>query len=294
MQRRTFLQMTGLLALTPFAHAIEPIKRPSPAKLRLSLAAYSFNGSLALKGKKPPTMTIEDFINYSATLPVDAVELTSYYFSQSSPDYLAGLKGRCTKLGLDVSGSAVGNNFCVTDPAKLEKEIENVKTWIENTARLGGKTLRIFAGTLAKDQDEKSAVQQCVTTIEKCCDHAAKYGVFLALENHGGITASSEQLLSIVKAVKHEWFGVNVDTGNFHTADPYADLAKIAPYAVNVQLKTEISAMGMPKKDADIPKLIGILREANYRGYVALEYEAAEDPKIGVPRAIAEMRKLMS
>ena len=289
--RRRFLTSAGALALTPALHAIEPIRRPSPARMRLALAAYSFNRSLALKGKTPPTMTLEQFIDFAAGLPIDAVELTSYYFAKSTPEYLAALKGRCTRLGLDVSGSAVGNNFCVTDPAKLESELDNVRTWIENTARLGGKTVRIFAGTLATGQNEREAVARCVTAIQKACDHAAKFGVYLALENHGGITSTAEQLLGIVKAVQHDWFGVNVDTGNFHTEDPYADLAKIAPYAVNVQVKTEITPKGGKKQDADLGKLVGILRDANYRGYVALEYEAAEDPKVAVPKAIEALRK---
>ena len=88
----------------------------------------------------------------------------------------------------------------------------------------------------------------------------AKYGIYLALENHGGITGTAEQLLALVKAVKHDWFGVNLDTGNFHTADPYGDLEKAAPYAVTVQVKTEIQRRGMKKEDADLKRLIDILR----------------------------------
>ncbi len=106
---------------------------------------------------------------------------------------------------------------------------------------------------------------------------------------------TAEQMLAIVKEVKHDWFGVNLDTGNFRTADPYADLALIAPYAVTVQLKTEIHRAGQPKKeDADLKRLLDILRSANYRGYVALEYEAEEDPRTGVPKAIAALKKLVS
>jgi sugar phosphate isomerase/epimerase len=157
---------------------------------------------------------------------------------------------------------------------------------------LGGKTLRIFAGTVEKTDTEEKARERVVAAIQEACDHAATFGVYLALENHGGITSTPEQILALVKAVKHDWFGVNLDTGNFHTEDPYADLARIAPYAVNVQVKTEIQAAGKKKEEADLKKLIGMLRDAGYRGYVALEYEAAEDPKTAVPRHAAE-RKLM-
>ena len=126
------------------------------------------------------------------------------------------------------------------------------------------------------------------------CDHAAKFGVYLALENHGGITGTAEQMLAIVRGVKSDWFGVNLDTGNFRTKDPYADLARIAPYAVNVQLKTEIQRQGAKKEEADLKRLVTILRKANYRGYVALEYEAAEDPKAAVPRYVKILRGLLS
>ena len=50
---------------------------------------------------------------------------------------------------------------------------------------------------------------------------------------------------------------------------------------------------GSAKKLADLAKVIGILRDANYRGYVALEYEAAEDANVAVPRHLAELRKLI-
>jgi sugar phosphate isomerase/epimerase len=157
---------------------------------------------------------------------------------------------------------------------------------------MGGKTMRIFAGSVKKGDSEDAARQRTIDTIERACDHAAKYKVYLALENHGGITATAEQMLKIVKAVKHDWFGVNWDTGNFHTPDPYGDLEMIAPYAVTVQIKTEIHPGGK-REDADLKRLTDILRKVNYQGYVALEYEAAEDPRTAVPRAITALKKLM-
>ncbi len=239
-------------------------------------------------------MTLDDFIDLAAGMDLDAVELTAYYFPQTTPDYLAHLKGRCTRLGLDVSGTAVGNNFCVADPDKLKDQIDSVKEWIEHSARLGAKTMRIFAGNVAKGDSEDKARERCVAAIQEACDHAGKYGLFLALENHGGITGTAEQILMLVKAVKHDWFGVNLDTANFHTADPYGDLEKIAPYAVTVQLKTEIHRAGTKKpEDADLKRLLDILRAARYRGYVALEYEAAEDARTAVPRHIETLKKLV-
>src|SRR5262249_30814968 len=160
--------------------------------------------------------------------------------------------------GLDVSGTPCGNNFCHTDPDKLKQQLAYVRGWVENAARLGAKTVRIFAGTVEKGDTEDKARERCVAAIQEACDHAAKHGGWLALENHGGITATAEQTLAIVKAVKHDYFGVNLDTGNFRTPDPYADLAKLAPYAVVSQIKTEIQRAGQKKEDADLKRKIDI------------------------------------
>jgi sugar phosphate isomerase/epimerase len=277
----------------PAVRAIDPIVRTGKPKMKLSLAAYSFRQWLDLKKKPKPDMTLADFIDFAAAQEIDAVELTAYYFAETTPDYLAALKTRCTRLGLDVSGTAVGNNFCTPDPEKLKAELASVKAWVEHTSRLGGKTIRIFAGNVAKGDNEEKARDRAVATIQEACDHAARYGIYLALENHGGITATADQMLAIVKAVKHTHFGVNLDTGNFHTADPYGDLAKIAPYAVVCQIKTEVHPEGQGVQDADLGRLLDILRKANYRGYVALEYEAKEDAKVAVPRHLATLKRLI-
>src|SRR5215470_3028659 len=146
------------LAAAGTAHAIEPIRRTGPSHLRLSIAAYSYRQYLDLKKKE---MTLFDFIDTSAGMGLDAVELTAYYFPETTPEYLAALKGRATRLGLDVSGTAVGNNFCVAEPEKLRQEIASVKQWVEHTSRLGGKTIRIFAGTTPRGDNEEKARARC-------------------------------------------------------------------------------------------------------------------------------------
>ncbi len=293
--RRQFLSTAvaaGAATALAAAPAIDPIKRPGPSRLHLSLAAYSYNRYLRLKNPMQPAMTLVEFIDTAATMPLNAVELTAYYFPRTTPEYLADLKGRCTRLGLDISGTAVGNNFCTTNAARLKEEIGHVKNWIEHTSRLGGKTMRVFAGNVEKGDKEERAHNQAVAALQEVSEYAGRFGIYAALENHGGITATPERMLAIIKAVKSNWFGVNLDTGNFHTADPYADLARLAPYAVVVQLKTEIHRAGKPTEDADLKRLVDILRRVNFRGYVALEYEAKADPHKAVPAAVAALRKL--
>lgn len=297
--RRTFGKIAFASTSTAFianksSFAIEPVKRTGKSLIKLSLAAYSFRKYLEFKGTNKPTMTLEQFAEYASEQGLGAIEPTSYYFPDTSKEFFPKYKAFCTKLGLDISGSAVGNNFCIPDAAKLKEQMTSVNEWVERCSILGCKTIRIFAGTIAKGDTEEKAKERCINAIGQACDYAAKFGVILALENHGGITASVEQILSIVKSINHPYFGVNLDTGNFHTADPYGDLAKLAPYAVTVQVKTEIQKAGQKKEDADLKKLVEMLKAVNYRGYMALEYEANEEPKIGVPKALEELKKLIS
>lgn len=289
--RRQFLAAAGVAAAAP-VWAIDPIKRPSDKPdLKLSLAAYSFRTALDLK---KPTMTLFDFIDYAAGLPLNAVELTSYYFAETNDRYLLRLKEHAKARNLAISGVPVGNNFCVTDKKKYREQIDLVKDWTERAATLGAKTVRIFAGTLEKGDTLEEAQKRVVAAIEECCEVAAKLGVMLAMENHGGITATPEQLLALVKPVKSTALGVNIDTGNFKTADPYADLAKIAPYGVVCQVKTEVTPTGKKTEEADLKRVVKILKDANFHGYVALEYEAKEDPKIAVPKYVRELRSLIT
>jgi sugar phosphate isomerase/epimerase len=293
MQRRDFLLRSvaaSALTATP-ALAIDPIRRTGRSLIKLSLAAYSFRQALNVS-RKPRDMTFDGFIDLAASMPFEAVELTEYYFSETTPRYLAGLKGRCTRLGLDVSGTAIRTDFCVNNAGRLKEQIDHCRRWVEHTSRLGGKTVRIFGGTVARSDNEERARKQCIDAIQECCDHAGQFGIYLALENHGGITGTPDQMLALVRAIKSDWFGVNLDTGNFHTKNPYADLERLAPYAVVVQIKTEIQREGRKAEEADLKRKIQMLRTANFRGYVALEYEAAEDPKTAVPRYARQLREL--
>ncbi len=270
-------------------------KRHDKPHMKLSLAGYSFNRFLPKSWTKEQLadakMTLDDFIHFCADLDLDGTELTGYYFPKDvSNEYLMHLKQLTFSLGLDISGTAIGNDFCLADGEARDKQLAMTRNWIDYAAAMGAPVIRVFAGRVPKGDTEAVALDRCVAGMDESLDYAAKKGVFLALENHGGITATPEQLLSIVKRVKPSpWFGINFDSGNFHTADPYADLEKIAPYAINAQVKVAISREGK-KEHADLDRVVKILKSANYRGYVVLEYEEKE-PHKEIPMYIDKLRK---
>ena len=292
--RRDFLRLAGLSAVVaPVALGIEPFKRTGKPRMRLGLAGYSFrqffkDGNRNSGGGK--RIDLFDFMDYCAEHYCEGAELTSYYFpADTNAEFLLKLRRHAFLRGIDISGTAVGNNFAVPKGEKRDAEIASVKKWIQHAATMGAPHIRIFAGAAPKDLSKEEAKKLCVSAVEECAAEAGKHGIFLGLENHGGIVAEPKDLVDMIKEIRSPWVGINLDTGNFRTDDPYADLEMCAPYAVNVQVKSEISKRGQKKELADIRRLVKMLRDVNYQGFVALEYEAAEDPWTAVPRLLKEL-----
>lgn len=294
--------MVGVSAFDFAVNAIPPISRSGRPRLHLGLAAYSFRQFFrnAIKedggaDKSNRSMDMLQFVDYCADQGCLGAELTSYFFPKTVDDvYLREVRRRAFLRGVAVSGTAVGNNFALPKGEKRDQEIASVKQWIDRASVMGAPHIRIFAGSPATGLSLAEAQKLCVEAIEECCDYAGRKGIFLGLENHGGIVAEPVGLLEIVKAVRSPWFGVNLDTGNFHT-DPYGDLVKCAPYAVNVQIKVEIQSKGQKEAEpADLVRLVKILRDAGYQGFVTLEYEAKQDPWTAVPEWLDKLRSVLT
>jgi sugar phosphate isomerase/epimerase len=296
--RRFFLRsMAAAAAACPFlpSRAGEPFRRTGKSHLRLSLAAYSFRDDLTPgKDGSPAKMNLFQFLDYCADHACEGAELTSYYFPKDVTDaQLAEVRHHAHLRGMPISGTAVGNDFCHPDGPVRDQQIAHVKEWIRKAAILGAPHIRVFAGS-AKGTSKDEAKKRCIAALEECGEAAGKAGVFLGIENHGGIVAESADLVDIVRSVRSPWVGINLDTGNFHTEDPYADLAAIAPWAVNVQYKAYIRRKGQSQDDPrDDARVFKILRDAGYQGFVALEYELKERPEDRVPVLLKEMQPFM-
>ncbi len=310
--RRDFLKITAVAGLaaasTPFSTlaatapapaAVNPFNRSGKPRLLLSLAAYSFRENFPLSRGQPnlkvPAGRATDmfqFIDYCAAQGCAGAELTSYFFAEETDAYLLKLRRHAFLRGVGISGTAIGNNFSHPPGPKRDQEIATTKQWIDRAALLGAPHIRVFAG-VAKEITRDAADKLVITALEECCDYAGKRGVFLGLENHDSI-GSAAALLPMVRAVRSPWIGVNLDSGNFRTEDPYADFAACVPYAVNVQFKVEHKGATDTARPSDLKRFSQLLRDGGYQGWVALEYEAKEDSAIAVPRYLRELRDLFA
>jgi sugar phosphate isomerase/epimerase len=305
MKRRHFLTAaTGALGAATLP-AIEPIKRKGKSRMMLGLAAYSFRQNMKwMKDKEnkvtegKPAWDILDFIDYCADQGCPGAELTSYFFPPDAEEnYMLGVKRHAYLRGVNICGSAIGNTFTHPPGEARDKEMSYTLGWIEKAAQMGAPHIRVFAGAIQKGSTQEEAEKNCIENYKTALEAAARYGVILGLENHGGIVAEPDAILRIIKAVDSPWAGINWDSGNYHTADPYADLAKIAPYAVNVQLKMKVHPKDEKDKEgqpSDIPRVLQILRDANYQGWFTLEYEDKEDPFVAVPRILQQLKPMLA
>ncbi|MEX2141755.1 MAG: sugar phosphate isomerase/epimerase family protein [Pirellulales bacterium] len=275
------------------AEAIEPIARGGRPKFKFSLAGYSYRDLFKPNNRfAKEALTLHEFADDCAKMQLEGTELTSYYFPPTvTNEYLTELRRHCFRLGLDVSGTAVGNDFCHPAGERRDREIASVKRWTDHAAVLGAPVIRIFSGSVKPKQMPEDAHRLAVAGIEECCDYAGQRGIHLALENHGGLTATAAGMIKLVQDVQSPWFGVNFDSGNFRSEDVYAELAEIAPYAINAQVKVVVSPRGQKKQPADFARLAKTLREAGYRGYIVLEYEESGDPRVECPKFIEQIRE---
>jgi len=307
--RRSFLKQAALLpaaaaglAAPGLLHAAAPAARVGGSKLKLSLNAFSFNGALmdGLAGK-PGGVSLFDVLDFCAKHDFEAIDPTGYYFpgypAVPSRDYTNKFKRHAFSLGLDISGTGIRNDFAQPDATKRAADIARAKAWIEAAAELGAPVLRVFAGAVPKGYGWDEVAAWMIDAIRECVAHGEKHGVIIGVQNHGDMLQSADECLKVMQAVNSEWCGLIVDTGNMLTADPYADIARVAPHAVNWQVKESVRGTD-PAFAADLPRLYRIIRESGYRGYVPIETLSRNgvpyDPFQIVPAFTARVKAAMA
>jgi sugar phosphate isomerase/epimerase len=301
-QRREFIKLSSI-GTCAIASGVSlgrgPIERSGPSRFQIGLAAYSLRNYFSWNKGKPktpaddgPAMDMSAFVNYCAAQGFDTAELTSYFFDpEAGDDYFRGLKHQAFVSGITISGTAIGNNFTIGKGPRLDAEIAQAKVWIDRAAVLGAPHIRFFAGTGRQLADDPQRLIEASEALNQCARHAAKKGIFLGVENHGGLTA--DQMIQIMERAESPWVGINLDTGNFLSEDPYADLQQCVKYAVNVQVKVGMKSPSGKTYPADMNRIAKILKDGGYQGFVILEYED-KDPYENIPQAFAKLKDALS
>jgi sugar phosphate isomerase/epimerase len=311
--RRNLLRLAALtpLAAATSTYALEPIKRTGGPLLKPALNAFSFL-ELLNENMKDASKGIDLFgvCDFCAKHNIEAVDLTGYFFpgypQVPADNYLNRVKRYTHDHGIVISGTGVRNDFATADKSAREAGAQLTQEWIEAAARLGAPVIRVFAGPQSPHKDWQSAAGnakredvECwlADSLRACAEHGEKFGVIVAVQNHGDFLSTGEQHLSLLRRVDHEWCGALVDTGMYHTTDPYADIAMMVPYAVNWQIKENLrSRVDSPR--VDMKKLVKVIRAGGYRGYLPIETLAMGrrnyDPHAAVTGLLSELREALA
>lgn len=254
-------------------------ERKGDSYVRTSLNAFSFSKMLNYYNKtqkRDSGMSMFDLLDYCAEQNFDGVDLTGYFFpgypAVPTDSFINAVKRRSHLLGLDITGTGVRNDLASIDPAKRAADVKHIKEWIDVAAKLGAPVLRVFAGPVPKGYENKwdSIAGYMTASLKECVAYAKLRGVFIGIQNHGDFLKTADDCIKLIKMVDSDWFGLIVDTGYFLSDDPYVDIEKVMPYAVNFQVKE--SAFGvLSRVRIDMPRLIKIIKNSGYRGYLPIE-----------------------
>lgn len=304
MKRRQFLS-AGTLATLPFAapsaRGDEPTGHYRPN--RIGVSSYSFWGF-----QRDDLRPIRVCLDHAARMGFDGFEVLQRQLESTDRAELMKIKRQAFLLGLDLMGYSTHQGFLSPDESKREAQVKHTIECIEQAYDLGIPTMRVNSGTWGTSKDfndlmarrgvepalegytEEDAYGWVIGAYEKIVPVAEKCGVTLGLENHWGLGVTPEGVKRVVDAIQSPWLKVTLDTGNF-LEDPYDRLAKLAPDTVLLQAKTYFGGGVWYTLDLDYPRIASIMRAANFRGYVSLEFEGKEDPLTAIPKSLSLLRE---
>lgn len=257
---------------------------------KISLAEWSLNRSIR-KG----LLTNMDFPRIAKeTYGLDAVEYVSTFFRDKAEDteYLTQLKNQCEKYGVKsllimVDGEG---NLADTSYAARTKAVENHYKWVKAAKFLGCHTIRVNAngrGTMGQMQ------AAAIDGLSRLSAYAADYGINVVVENHGGNSSYGKWLAEIMKVVNKPNCGTLPDLGNFYEYDRYTGVKELMPYAKGVSGKTRDFDENGNETIVDYERMMKIISESGYKGYIDVEYEGnklSEDE--GIKATIALLKKV--
>ena len=312
--RRHFFALAAAAAAAPVLRAAGEKKEP----FKISLAEWSLNKGIFGKGNAERYEHL-DFCKIARSLGIEGVEYVNQMFFDKATDaaYLGEMKKR--QEGEGVTGLLImcdrEGNLGDPDEAKRSKAIENHLKWLDAAATLGCHSIRVNAASdpkLTWDEQLKLAADG----LHRLSVEGDKRGLFVVVENHGGLSSNGKWLTAVMKAADHARVGILPDFGNFYTDrnkgelyNPYLGLREFMPWVKKGmsakaydwdtgagKFYTEDRREGR-EMTLDFERLIKIVAAAGYNGYIGIEYEGDKHTEIeGIKRtkqALDELKAML-
>ncbi len=277
MNRRNFLRTVSASALGMSAFMSRAENTVSSEWFKISLAEWSLHR--ALKGGK---LTNLDFPRVARQeFGIGAVEYVNTFFMDKARDaaYLKELNAVCDSEGVKSLLIMCDREGSLGDPdeAKRTQTVENHHKWVDAAVTLGCHSIRVNAAT-GNEGSFEDKQKRAADGLRQLTEYAAKHDVNCLVENHGGLSSNGAWLAGVMKRVDHPRCGTLPDFGNFKVSDDdwydrYQGVEELMPFAKAVSAKSHgFDEQGNETK-TDYARMLKIVRDAGYRGYVGIEFE---------------------
>ncbi|NND31489.1 MAG: sugar phosphate isomerase/epimerase [Saprospiraceae bacterium] len=305
MKRRNLLKSAAFTSMGAMGSMLLPLSQsPLSPRLKIAVSSYSYWHF------KPPKVSIHEVIDRAARLGVEGVDILHRQMDSEDRDYLMSIKQKAFVNGIDLISLSIHQDFVDPLAEERQKAIDHTIHCIELAYQMGIPCIRLNSGRWGtiksfddlmanrgeeppiEGYDAEDAFAWCINGIQACLAKARECGVLLALENHWGLTRTVEGLLKIVTGVNSPWLGVLMDTGNF-MEEPYDKLEALAPFTKFVQAKTYYGGGEWYTLDLDYDRIFQILKDANYLGYVSIEFEGKAPADEGVEKSVSLLREVL-
>ena len=294
-------------------------------QIHFGFSSYSFHSKLTAG-----EMTLPEVIDWVAASEGEHLELASLSEQAdapvpsiaSDPAYVDEIREKAASAGVTLSNLAISADFTSRDEAEVTRQVARVKQYVDLAERLGIERMRHdVAGHAGPPGDDTPLFEQALPSIAAASKEIARYaaakGITTSLENHGFFVQSADRVRRIIHAVDEPNFRTTLDVGNFVCVDeqPEVSVAQNLPYAMVVHVKDfyirpaehapgegwfrsrggkHLRGAVVGNGDIDLRAVARAIKESDFSGYAAIEFEGWEDCLIGCSRGIANAKRLLA
>jgi sugar phosphate isomerase/epimerase len=285
--------------------ADNPAASANEQEIKISLAQWSFHKALQNK-----TMDHLGFITTAGELGFTGVEYVNQFFKDKATDtaYLNLMTETANKAGVKQLLIMVDGEGYLADLDKTKRDsaVLNHHKWVDAAAYLGCHSIRVNAHGEGTADEVAAAAVEGLSTL---ADYAATKNINVIVENHGGYSSNGQWLASVMSKINKPNCGTLPDFGNFclkredgamwgkpcvEEYDKYKGVEELMPFAKAVSAKShDFGELGF-ETNIDYQKMIGIVKNAGYTGFIGVEYEGeVMDELAGVKATKALIEKCL-
>ena len=275
------------------------VEMTSKQFFKVSLAQWSLHKAIREEGMDP-----FDFAKETKALGIDAIEYVSGLYNDQVKEL--GLDAVVERLKSESEKHGVKNllimidgqgHLASSDENELNEAIEKHKKWVDAAKALGCHSIRVNAHG---DGTYEEVLEQAVKGLSKLSEYAQTKGINILVENHGGYTSNGAWLAAVMAKVNMPNCGTLPDFGNFciksnkdgcvDEYDKYKGVKELMPYAKAVSAKSYDFDENGNETVIDYSRILQIVKDANYSGYIGIEYEGS---RLGEKEGIIATKELL-